>query len=88
MNITFNTGSVPRPQRLFRAVSLQKSRRAHRLQDVVMISTLLALVHGLLSVTRMAVIIANVFRIKSPVGMLSNLQHVISESKSRIKLGI
>lgn len=54
VNITFYSGSVPRAQRLFGAVSLQKSRCTHRLQDVVMVTTLHAPIHGLLSVTRMA----------------------------------
>lgn len=88
VNITFDSGSVPRAQRLFGAVSLQKSRCTHGLQDVVMVTTLHAPVHGLLSVTRMAVITADVSQIESPGAMLSNLQHMTSESKSRRKLGI
>jgi len=48
MNIALDPGSVPRPQRLFGAISLQKSGCTHGLQDVVMIAALHALVHGLL----------------------------------------
>lgn len=77
MNIALDPGTVPRPQRLFGAVSLQKSRRAHRLQDVVMIAALHALVHGLLSVTRTSVITANVFRIKLHVGIWPNLAYYL-----------
>lgn len=64
LDITLDTGTVPRPQRLLGAVSLQKSRCTHGLQDVVMIATLHALVHGLLSITRTSIIVANVFRVK------------------------
>lgn len=52
LDVAFKTGSVPRPQRLFAAVSPQKGRGADRLQDVVMIAALHALAHGLLRVTR------------------------------------
>ena len=88
MNIAFDPGSVPRPQRLFGAVSLQESRCAHRLQDVVMIAALHALVHGLLSVTRMSVIMGNVFGIKLHAGILPNLQFITSEYQTRTKTGI
>lgn len=74
MNVALDPRAVPRPQGLFGAVSLQESRCAHGLQDVVMRAALHALVHGLLWVTRMSVLVASVFRFKSQAGILRNLQ--------------